>query len=147
MDEYRLVEANEGDCQLLYRWANEVEVRKNSFNTNKVIYEDHIDWFMNKLNSKNTFIYIFKNKEKSIGVIRLEKLESPLMLINYSIDSDYRGKGYATKLLQLIKIQFRDYILFGKVKKDNMGSIKAFKNAEYFMEEELEYLVFYSKNE
>jgi RimJ/RimL family protein N-acetyltransferase len=145
MDEYKLVEATKGDCQLLYRWTNEVEVRRNSFNTNKVSYEDHINWFMNKLNSKDTFIYIFKNKKESIGVIRLEKLECKSMLINYSIDSNYRSQGYATKLLQLIKIKFKDYTLVGEVKKNNIGSIKAFQKAGYFMKEELEYLVFYSK--
>lgn len=147
MDGYRLIKANEDDCELLYKWTNDVEVRKNSFNTNKVIYDDHIKWFMSKLNSKDTFIYIFENKQEPIGVIRLEKIDKELMLINYSIDIKHRGKGHATKLLKIIKTELINCRLVGKVKKDNIGSIKAFQRAGYFMKEELEYLVFYSKNE
>lgn len=147
MKEYKLVKANEDDCELLYRWTNEEEVRKNSFNTDKINYEDHVKWFMGKLNSLETFIYIFKaNDEYPIGVIRLEKIDEDSMLINFSIDSKYRGLGYATKLLDLIKIKFEDYILVGKVKKGNIGSIRAFQKAGYIMTEELDKLIFYSKN-
>ena len=147
MDTYRLVKANKNDCDLLYKWTNDKEVRNNSFNTNTVTYEEHIKWFMNKLNDKNTLIYIFENKQEPMGVMRLERIDRKSLLINFSIASNYRGQGYASQLLEIIKIQFDDYTLVGEVKKDNIGSIKAFQKAGYFMKEELEYLVFYSKNE
>lgn len=146
MDNYKLIKAKEEDCELLYKWANEEEVRKNSFNTNKINNEDHVKWFMGKLNSLETFIYIFNINEKSIGVMRLEKIDEESMLINFSIDYKYRGLGYATKLLELIKIQFEEYILVGKVKKNNIGSMKAFQKAGYIMTEELDIFIFYSKN-
>ena len=147
MEEYKLVKANEDDCELLYIWTNEEEVRKSSFNTNKINYEDHVKWFMGKLNSLETFMYIFKtNDEEPIGVMRLEKIDEDSMLINFSIDSKYRGLGYATKLLDLIKIKFEDYVLVGKVKKDNIGSMKAFQKSGYTMIDELDKLIFYSKN-
>lgn len=147
MSDCRLVEATFNDCELLYQWANDKEVRKNSFNHHLIVYEDHIKWFEDKLRSDNTTIYIFKNIQESIGMLRLEKIDESTMLINYSIDKKYRGQGYATKLLQTIKKQQVNYILVGKVKKDNIGSIRAFEKAGYFMKEELEYQVFYSKEE
>ena len=33
------------DCDVLFNWANDDEVRKNSFNQNKILYGDHIVWF------------------------------------------------------------------------------------------------------
>lgn len=145
MSEYKLVKASEDNCELLYKWTNEEEVRKNSFNTDKINYEDHVKWFMGKLNSLEIFIYIFKKNEEPIGVMRLEKIDEESMLINFSIDCKYRGLGYATKLLKLIKVQFEEYILVGKVKKDNIGSIKAFRKSGYIMTEELDKIIFYSK--
>lgn len=140
-----LVKADIHDCELLYLWANDDAVRKNSFNTEKIVYEKHLEWFLKKLCSEDTLIYIFKDGQNPIGVIRIEKMDDDSMLINYSIDSKYRGKGYGTSLLELIRDRFPSVKLVGKVKIDNISSIKAFKKAGFFMKEELEYVIFYSK--
>lgn len=145
MNGYRLVSANIDDCDLLYEWANDHEVRKNSFNTNQINYEEHMKWFRDKLGSNDTYIYIFKNENGPIGVIRLDKLDDMSMLINYSIDKRHRGNGYATKLLKLIRIKYTNYVLIGKVKEENIGSIKAFLKAGYFKEQKIDCIVFYSK--
>ena len=142
-----LREATIDDTLILFNWRNDIEARKSSFNINLVKYENHIYWLKTKLDSKDSDIYILENDNKPIGVIRLDNIDNNYKLINFSIDSNCRGQGYASLLLEIIKIQFDDYILVGEVKKDNIGSIKAFQKAGYFMKEELEYLVFYSKNE
>lgn len=133
------------DAHILFEWRNDDEVRKRSFNSNKVSYEEHLKWFMNKLYSSNTKIYIVKDNKTPIGVIRLDDKGKNNKIISFSIDKEHRNKGHASKLLKLIKVEFKEYNLIGKVKYNNMGSIKAFQNAQYFMEEKADYLEFYSK--
>lgn len=147
MSVIQLVKANIDDSELLFFWANDDDVRKNSFNTDKIIYENHLEWFKNKLCSEGTFIYILKENYNPIGVVRLEKNDNESMIISYSIDKKHRGKGHGTELLGIIKEKFLEYNLIGKVKKDNISSIKAFKNAGYFMKEKLDCFVFYSKGD
>lgn len=140
-----LVKARKEDCNLLFNWANEESVRENSFDSSKIVYEDHCNWFTNKLESPDTLIFIVKNAPHSIGVIRLEKIDNDSKLINYSIDVKYRQQGYGTKLLKLMKEKFPNQTLIGKVKKNNMSSIRAFEKAGYIKIEHPEYNKFYSR--
>ena len=36
----------EDDCDLLFKWVNDSEVREMAFNTNAVLYEDHKNGFI-----------------------------------------------------------------------------------------------------
>ena len=45
MSKVYLRAANSDDTDLLYRWANDPVVRKNSFNTDRILYENHVMWF------------------------------------------------------------------------------------------------------
>lgn len=141
-----LREATIDDTLILFNWRNDIDVRKNSFNIDEVNYNNHIDWFETKLVSNNSRIYILENDNKPMGVIRLDDMDNDYKLINFSIDSKYRGQGYGSQLLELIKIKFEYYILVGEVKENNIGSIKAFQKARYFMKEKIGYLEFYSKD-
>ena len=137
-DKLELIPAANEDCELLYRWANDDEVRRNSFNTTKIAYEDHKEWFQSKISSEMTTIYILKSGNKSIGTIRLEVLAQDRYLISYSIASEFRRKGYATMMLKLVKKTNKDKVLVGRVKEDNIGSIKSFVAAGYKVEELLD---------
>ena len=66
-----LRKAKEDDCDLLYRWANDPKVRKNSFNKEKIDYEEHKKWFENKLNSDKSYMFILKD-EVPLGQIRID---------------------------------------------------------------------------
>lgn len=138
-----IVEARKEDCNLLFNWANEDLVRENSFDSNEIVYEDHCNWFTKKLESPESLIFIVKDEPHSIGVIRLEKTDNDSMLINYSVDVKYRQQGYGTKILNLMKENFPNQTLIGKVKKNNISSIRAFENAGYIKIEHLAYNKFY----
>lgn len=145
MTHLTLVKARKEDCNLLFDWANEESVRENSFDSSKIIYEDHYEWFIKKLKSPDTLIYIVKNGNQSIGVIRLEKRDNDSLLINYSVDVKYRRQGYGTKFLILMKENFSNKTLIGKVKNNNMSSIRAFEKAGYIKTDKPAYIEFSSK--
>jgi len=141
---YKLRDARREDGDLLFNWANDYEVRLNSFNSNPIKYEEHIRWFDNKLKSSNSSMYVFEVDEIAVGMIRLDLVDGQSHLINYSICKGHRGKGYATELLRLIKELNKASLLIGKVKSTNIGSIKAFIKAGYEMEGDSQTKVFYS---
>lgn len=145
-ESHKLVYATEEYCDLLFEWTNDEDVRLNSFNSELIQYEEHKKWFKSKIESDDTIIYIYKVNNQDIGVIRLEKTDNNSYLINYSITKEHRKKGHATKLLKLIKKMHKEQLLIGKVKKENIPSLKAFIKAEYIMKEEIDIYVFYSFN-
>ena len=98
------------DVDLLFSWANDKEVRKNSFSTEPIDYEGHLAWFGKKYQEKNSQIYIFsegngrENQEK--GMLRLDFYEGAVE-ISYSIAPGERQKGYGEKLILLAEDEVR----------------------------------------
>lgn len=129
-----LKEAKKNDCELLYTWVNDKIVRNNSFNSNYIEYKTHREWFEKKLSSYNTLIYIAYLQNAPIGQIRID-IEDGIGLINYSIQTTYRGNGYGTNLLkttiELLKNNSNLNMIVGKVKVNNIASQRAFKNAGF----------------
>lgn len=139
----------EEDCDLLFEWLNDSEVRQMSFNTDPVLYDEHKEWFSKMLCSSLTHIFIICVDEKPVGQIRIyiEKNEG---IISFSIDKNYRGCGYGSKALRKIidvvkKLGIKADKLIGKVKYENMFSRKAFHKAGYKSEERQEYIEFYKE--
>ncbi|MBP9164420.1 MAG: GNAT family N-acetyltransferase [Leptospiraceae bacterium] len=87
------------DVELLFTWANDPDVRKHSFNTNKIIWEDHEKWFHKKILSDSIWL-ILQKEDTPLGVIRFDLLENSFLL-NYSIGKQFRGSGYGKKIIEL----------------------------------------------
>lgn len=122
--------ATSDDYILLFQWLNDSEVRKNSFSQEIVKLENHIKWFQSKLKDDKNNIFIVMKDKIEVGQIRVE-IDNDVGTISYSIDSNYRGQGIGTEILNLIKLEFEDIKLIGYVKKDNIASIKVFEKAGY----------------
>lgn len=126
------------DMNIIYKWINDSGVRNNSFNSDYIEYEVHVEWFNEKMNSSNTYMYIILNNNKEIGIARLEKNNSKA-IISYLISNEYRGKGYGNEIIDLIKkeaIINNIDVLEAVVKKSNMASRKIFINNGFFEIEE-----------
>lgn len=144
---YRL--ADEDDVDLLFQWANDDDVRRNSFSSAKIPYEDHLKWFSKILTDKNCEIYIFYHEEKPVGQIRLNYL-SRNALISYSISKEFRGQGFGKKIINLIDEIIRKYhseitLLIAKVKPENIASCKIFENNNFVMKISNDIMVEYVK--
>ena len=125
------------DIDLLYTWANDPAVRKNSFKSEPIPYEDHKRWFEHIMMDDKVLQYILMDDEMPVGQIRLN-VENEYAEIGYSIAAEHRGKGYGHKILQLIMQKIKsDYPqikkLIAKVKPDNMASRKLFESEGYEM--------------
>ena len=123
------------DRDLLFQWANDPLVRKNSFSTTEIAYEEHVNWYNRVLNREDCIQYIYMDGECPVGQVRIT-LNGDSAEIGYSICAEMRSRGYGQKLLALIseKIweEFPDIRkIFGQVKPENAASQNAFLHAGY----------------
>jgi len=117
----------ESDFSLLLNWRNDEQVLKNSFDSNIIDEEEHRVWFNFKLSDTNTKVFIFETKQnKPIGQVRLEK-ENDQWLIDYSVDSNFRGIGLGFLILNKVINFFGNEKFIAKVKSENTASIKTFE--------------------
>ncbi|RMA65987.1 UDP-2,4-diacetamido-2,4,6-trideoxy-beta-L-altropyranose hydrolase [Ulvibacter antarcticus] len=118
--------ANEKDMLLLFDWANDPDVRKNAFNSEKIELENHKKWYSNKIKDANTKILILEKDELPLGQIRFDKTDDN-WTIDYSIDAKYRGLGLGGRIIEL-GIEHLKEDVKAIVKVDNIGSCKVFEN-------------------
>lgn len=143
LEQYVLRKAVEGDIELLFQWANEKEVRKNSFQSDSIDWDTHYKWFQKLLQASDREIYIYCKDEEAIGQIRLEFKET-CAEIHYSIDKKYRGQGHGERMLMLVeerikKEQNEIKYIDAEVKKNNIASRKKFEQLGYESFEVIKY--------
>jgi len=151
MGELYLRKVTENDIDLLFKWANDPMVRENSFNSEPIEYEEHKNWFNDKLKSNQSWIYILEKNKTPAGQIRID-IEEEKGVINYSIAKNFRGEGLGTKILKLVteRVKKDDLPiekLEGEVKSGNIPSIKCFRKAEYKEEKKNDIYIFSKKLE
>lgn len=130
-----LRDAEESDVDLLFQWANDESVRKNSFSTQDISYNDHVKWFKNVLSFKNIRQFIFIHDGEPVGQIRMS-LQGQEAEIGYSVCKEKRQMGFGKEMLFLLTQKVKqDYPqlkkLTAKVKPDNIASQKAFLDMGY----------------
>lgn len=132
--------ANEGDMLQYYEWANEEEVRSNSYSNDKISFEKHREWFLKKLNSDDCYFYLFLLNGEPIGQVRIDKNDQETV-IGISIDKNHRGKSFGEKMLVQ---STNDYLsehksatLIAYIKEENIASLKSFRKAGFSNEEKV----------
>lgn len=121
------------DCKLLFEWANEKDVRANSISNRTIDWLDHQVWFNNKLNSSDSIILILEENDILIGQIRFDRVRENQWVIDYSVDKEFRGRGYG-KILVKQALQFfpnSNAKFIAYTRQDNIASQKVFKEMSF----------------
>jgi RimJ/RimL family protein N-acetyltransferase len=135
-DRIIFTKAGMDDAQLYFEWANDRAVRENSVHKEPILWEDHIRWFKEKLNSGTSTFYLFKTQDNiPLGQLRFDH-DRKQNWINFSIDKNFRGQGWAEVL---IKMSIQKLIndkpgireINALVKPDNMLSKRAFEKNSF----------------
>jgi UDP-2,4-diacetamido-2,4,6-trideoxy-beta-L-altropyranose hydrolase len=93
--------ARESDCELIWYWANDQDVRNSAFRSDKIAFEDHIKWFCSKINDPKSFQFIgYDGRNRAIGQIRFDELSDREYDVDLSIDKSFRGKGHGSQLIR-----------------------------------------------
>ncbi len=136
-----LRKATKADAETLFRWRNNPDTRANSFQTDPISYEEHVEWLESTLRNPAQEIFILCEGDTLIGQVRLS-MENDMATISYSIDTAYRAQGYGKAILQLVEnlCVKRGTLrsLRGYVKKKNIASQVIFEALGYECERDAE---------
>lgn len=132
----RLRKAHSEDCELLWKWANDSEVRACSFSTEPIPWDPHVSWFLKQLKDSSCHLLIgINNENKPIGQVRFNTWDNEHAEISISLDSNQRGLGYGTLLINLgveeLLRQTPVKIIHAWIKPYNIASCKVFEKAQF----------------
>ncbi|MCP9787674.1 UDP-2,4-diacetamido-2,4,6-trideoxy-beta-L-altropyranose hydrolase [Cyanobium sp. Maggiore-St4-Cus] len=127
------------DEDLYYRWANDSDVRRQSFSSDPIPLEQHQSWFRGRMHSPNAILRVLVDGEGlPLGQIRFERSDSnpDRALISFSLDQVIRGQGVASELIQRgmvdMKRQWGSGVeAYGEVRATNEASAKSFLRAGF----------------
>lgn len=133
--------ATEDDTDLYFNWANDAEVRRLSYQQDRIVHEDHVKWFRSKLTDSAFRFYLFRDSEnQAVGQVRISR-QNGESIIGISIDSNHRGLGYGSKMLIMACEQcFSEgftHKITAYIKAENTASIVIFKKAGFTEQDSL----------
>ena len=127
------------DSELLWKWANDPEVREQSFTQEAISWSVHEQWLKSRLEDRDTVIRIAENdRSDSVGVVRFA-LQQRKAVVSISLAREFRGTGLAPAVLKCALDELtqtrsiQDVSAF--VKPENLSSVRLFKNAGFVCEE------------
>lgn len=135
----RLRPAALSDEGLYLVWANDPEVRRQSFNTARIPLDQHQRWFRSRFQSPDALLRVLVDREGlPLGQIRFERsaTEPAQAVIGFSLDPVARGYGLASELLQLGVADLARHWgaavnAYGEVRAANAASARTFLRAGF----------------
>lgn len=121
------------DSKLIFNWSNEALVRQNSFNSEALVFENHDEWYREKLQEASQIFLIVMVDQTEAALVRYT-IQDDHAVVGISISKAFRGKQLASRILiDSAKEYFKTNTLpiFAFIKKNNIASIRSFENAGY----------------
>lgn len=123
------------DMDLLFQWANDPAVRRFSFNSDPIAYENHQRWFKRMMEDDSVLQFILMDGDEPVGQIRLN-IEGEYAELGYSVSSECRGHGYGRTLLRLTAQEVKTNYpqikrLIAAVKSENTASAKILEKENF----------------
>ena len=128
-------EVKKEDCPKIFEIANDEEVRKSSFNSDKIKLDDHKIWFNNVLNDNTVQFYVLEFQDDLIGQLRLD-FDEKYPVISISLNKKYRNLGLS-KILLSKGLKLIDGKVVAYIKNDNIRSISFFKSMGFKKDSEV----------
>ena len=131
----RIRAAEPGDCELLFRWTNDPDVRAQSFTSDPVAWESHCAWFDRMLADADSWIFIgLTDDGEPIGTVRFSR-DGEEVTIGVSVAREARGHGYAAPLIlrgvREMAGSHKIELIHAFIKTDNQASVRAFEAAAF----------------
>lgn len=139
MSNLYLRKAELSDIDLYYEWANDPIVRSNSFNTEHIPYEEHVNWFNRVFQRDDVVLFVLMEDDMAVGQIRIN-ITDAVAEISYSISSEFRGKGYGGIIVSLLIERIKEDLpgiktVCARVKPNNVASLKVFEREGFAKKE------------
>ncbi|WP_209121610.1 UDP-2,4-diacetamido-2,4,6-trideoxy-beta-L-altropyranose hydrolase [Alkalihalobacillus sp. BA299] len=139
-DYFYLRDIKEEDIREVFNLSNEDYVRQYSINTQKISWEEHVNWFENIMKSKDNVFYVVTDcTNQFLGQLRY-KIENRSAIVSISLCKSITGKGLSNQfLIESIKRisnernELKKVIAF--VSDKNIASKKLFEKAGFLLNE------------
>jgi RimJ/RimL family protein N-acetyltransferase len=123
------------DAEQLWKWANDPDVRANSFSHEPIQWHSHLRWLANKLADPNAFPFVaFDETDAPIGRLRFDT-RGQQAKVSLAIGKEHRGAGYGSALLKLALSQLFRHTTVRQVhafiRPANVVSIRLFERAGF----------------
>jgi RimJ/RimL family protein N-acetyltransferase len=133
--------ATVNDMREIWHWWNDKTTRDMMKNNEVVGWDTHVYWYHNLLRDQNRTLYIFKNYDNKIGVVRFDRIMGNIFDTSINLNPDHRGKGYGAKMIALgvckIARDKNSNTCVAAVKIKNPASWKSFIKAGYTISENI----------
>jgi len=141
-----LLPAKWADREKTYEWAISSKIRQYSFNQHEIGFNEHSNWFENKIADRNALYLIAHVNGEAAGSIRFD-LNGKQMLISYLVDPKFHGLGLGkcilSKGIQTALASDLEYTSFiGYVFIDNIASKRAFQQLGFNQTKEKDFYKF-----
>lgn len=128
------------DAEFYFNLVNDPECRKSAFNTKDIPFDEHREWFVKKIYSPDSRMFVLEAGRNQVGQVRFDKRTEQLAEIDVAVSKDFRRFGIASHAIplicrQILKEKFAHMIL-ARVKKDNKASLKTFKKSGFVRKSE-----------
>ena len=126
----------EDDCEILWHWANDPEVRSAAFFSKPIDWETHVKWFESKLTSQACFIFIVEDiNNNPIGQVRFDFNGNKEAEIDISIEKQSRGKGFGSAMINKAIFYLSQQVVINVVhsfiKVENKALIRTFEKSDF----------------
>lgn len=92
--------ASEADLQLLWRWANEPDIREVSFSSQPISWATHTSWFAAELDSQDSLLLMaIDSGGEPLGQVRFRR-QSPRAVASITIARQFRRQGFGVRLIR-----------------------------------------------
>ncbi len=126
--------ANETDIKQVFELSNDELVRANSINKDKIEWEDHVNWFNQRIKNMDEPFYIAETPDSDfVAQIRFNKEEDGFV-ISVSIDKNFRGKGFGGQIISAASAKLGKKPIIAYVNTNNISSQKSFIKAEFVLD-------------
>lgn len=123
--------ANIDDMKSVFDLSNDDIVRANSIHSEKIKWENHIEWFKSKLDSKVIIFYILEFKGNFAGYCHIDKEANDEWLATIHISKAYRGKNLGFNFLKIICKSNSNKNIIAYIKTSNAASKKIFEKNNF----------------
>lgn len=133
--------ATPDDCRLYFDWANDADVRANSYTPGKIEWENHVQWFTKRVASPDAYMLIFYAGAEPVGQLRLDRISDTDLLVDLSVDKAWRARKIGKEMMAMgrdILVKFLPSMrIKGEPHRDNIASIKMLEAAGFVKEDDV----------
>lgn len=119
-----------GDYNFIYDLQT-VDDRKHYINTKTPSLDEHIKWIKKILSSKESQLFVATIEKHSVGLLRVDNLNTKVIEISIIISASHRGQSLAKKILIMLENIVFDRKLKAIIHINNIASIMTFKSVGF----------------